>query len=103
MILEQIIEAGKAWIARDREVMAVRPRHIARSDWRAEQQGYPEISWSVRDGNFRTRPKRVALIPAWDGRTNELIVFETGKRGAVIERIDLRVPGAQERLARYTF
>lgn len=103
MILEQIIDAGKAWIAHDREVMAVRPRHVARADWRAERQGYPDISWIVRDGNYRTRPNRVAMIPAFDGRTTELVVFETGKRGKVIERIDLRAPDAQDRLARYTF
>lgn len=97
---EELIGHAKAYIAADAAIMSKRPDEMPRAAWRMENKIDVPTDFLVRDVAYKTRPLR-NLSFSNNGDPYDLWVWTTGERRNVIERINLREPDADKKLARY--
>lgn len=90
---QELIAHAKAYMAAEAAVMAKRPAGYTRSAWRAEHPTGLPTSFHVKEGRAERR-----LWFDTTGNPYDLWVWAGTK---LKERIDLRAPDADERLAKY--
>lgn len=92
-----LLALRRAYLRADGERMAQRPAHTCRAQWRAEHPIADQASITVIDTARKSRPRRIIPAPC-NGQIHDVWVWGDVR---LVERIDLRAPDADARLARY--
>lgn len=91
-----LLAARRAYLRADGARMEARPAHYSRAQWRAEHP-VTAAAITVIDLARKSRPRRVIPMPD-NGQAYDLWIWGDVR---LVERIDLRAPDADARLARY--
>lgn len=100
---QELISIGKSCIRKDQIRMADRPEGFPRAAWRTENKIHDTSSFSVRDTEFKTRPKRNLTIEASFDASSlyNVRIWTNGANPRVLLNIDLRSDKADLMLSRF--
>lgn len=97
-IAQELIDISKEFRTAHRSRMAQRPRGMIKSAWLGDVD-LAIRSFHVVDTAFKTEPKRELVLYPEDA--HRVWVWGCGNSSNLIEKIDLRAPDADKKLARY--